>query len=73
MNKSSFSDHEYNFFNASVSGLMALNTLKIFGLCPPLKPHQGSDSGPNYDYDHHFFPYKTQSSSTKRTLVKRLG
>ena len=35
MNKCNFLDHEYSFFNAIVSGLMALNTLKIFGPCLP--------------------------------------
>ena len=30
----SFLDYKYSFFNAIVSGLTALNRLKIFGLCP---------------------------------------
>ena len=74
MTSYSFLGHEYCFFNAIVSGLIALNTLKSQkkGLCP-LKPHQGSTLDPNYDSDYHFFPYKTQSSSTKQTLVKVIG
>ena len=51
---------------------MALNALKIFGLCP-LKPNQGSDWDHNYNYNHHFFPNNTQSSSTKWIFVKVLG
>ena len=73
MNKCSFLDHESSFSNAILSGLITLNTLKIFGPCPPLKPHQGPDSDPNYNYSHDFFPYKTESSSTKQTLVEVLG
>ena len=62
-------------FNGIVSHLIALKTLKSqkeLGLCP-LKPHQGSVPDPIYEYYHQLFPYKTQSSSRNKTLVKVLG
>ena len=77
MNWYSFLGHEYSFFNATVR-LNALKTLKSqnnLGLCPQ-KAHQGSAPEPKLQKQSsckHFFPYKTQSSSKKRTLVKVLG
>ena len=77
MNWCSFLGHEYSFFNATVI-LNALKTLKNqnnLGLCPQ-KAHQGFPAGPKLQKQllcKHFFPCKTQSSSTKRTLVKVRG
>ena len=77
MNWCSFSGHEYSFFNATVR-LKALKTLKNqnnLGLCPQ-KAHQGFLAGPKLQKQllcKHFFPYKTEPSSTKRTLVKVRG
>ena len=78
MNWYSFLGHEYSFFNAIGGPLIALKTsksLKSFLPCP-LKVHQGSAPDPKLQLRlirNHFFPYKTQSSSTKRALVKALG
>ena len=77
MNWYSFLGHEYSFFNASVR-LNALKTLKRLSnldLCPQ-KAHQGSAPDPKLQKQllcEHFFPYKNQFSSKKRTLVKVLG
>ena len=77
MNWCSFLGPEYSFFNVTVR----LNALKTFkkqnnvGLWPQ-KAHQGSPGGPKLQKHllcKHFFPYKTQSSSTKRALVKVRG
>ena len=71
-----------NFFNAIVSCLVVFTTLNsqkkptsLPGLCP-LKAYQGS--APDLKLQlrslcNRFFPYKTQCSSTKWTLVKVLG
>ena len=77
MNWCSFLGPEYSFFHATVR-LNALKTLKnqnSLGLWPQ-KTRQGSPAGPKLQKQllcKHFFPYKTQSSSTKRTLVKVRG
>ena len=61
--------------------LIALRTLKSQncgrqGGFAPWNPARNQSLTPSCYYDHFpivFFPYKTQSSSTKRTLVKMLG
>ena len=49
--------------------LQPIKKPKKIGFCL-LKPHQGSLSWIHHD---HSLPYKTQSSSTKRTLLKLRG
>ena len=73
MNWYSFLRHEYSFFNATVSRLITLKTLKSqkkLGLGPQ-KAHQGSALDPKLQkqsFCKHFLRCKTQL-----TLVKVLG
>ena len=69
-------DNNIQFFNAIVRRLIVLKTLKshkCLGFCL-LKAHQGSASDTKLhlrSLRNCIFPYKTQSSFTKWTLVKK--
>ena len=78
MNWYIFLGHEYSFSNAIGRCLIALRMSKSQNIFGPfsLKAHQSSAPDPKLQLrsiQNHFFPYKTQSSSTKQILVKALG
>ena len=75
MNWYSFLDHQYNVIRSCLIALKTLKSQKNLVLCPPelppgLCPRPQSAKMISLQS---LFPYKTQSSSTKRTVVKVLG
>ena len=72
MNCYSFIGHEYSFFNAIVSRLIALNILKSQNYLDLLAAEYPPGVLQSQSLCNHFFPYKTQSSSKTEHRLKCL-